>query len=65
MSDSRSAYEDASDFFNRNLSAITPPESDPVSWNLSIGLLRLARAIQMDMEEVKRRLDALEGAAKE
>lgn len=53
-------YATAMDCFKKSASHIKPPESDPVAWNLNNGLWHLAKAIQQDMAEVKKRLAAVD-----
>jgi hypothetical protein len=60
----KSAYDTAMESFKKSASSIKPPESDPIAWNLNNGLWHLAQAIQRDMEEMKKRLDAIDNIVK-
>jgi len=52
-------YAVAMSHFMNNLTRIKPPESDPVAWELNTGLWHLAQAIERDMAEIKKRLEAI------
>ena len=55
------SYDGALRCFQEN-QRFLDPETDPVAWNLSKGLERLALQLQKDLVSIRRKLDTLDGA---
>ena len=53
-------YEKAKETFDENCQLIGESSKDPLTWNLSAGLIALTNAIQMNMYDLRNQIQRLE-----
>jgi hypothetical protein len=53
------SYYAAKQAFQENQSLLGTPQRDPLAWNLSVGLIRLADALERDHQETLGLLQAI------
>ncbi len=54
------SYHEASNSFQESLERIRQPAQDPLWWNLNSGLLGLMKALQDDLEDLRRRVERVD-----